>query len=120
MYEDLKALQELRDNGTITEDEFETKKREILERPASSSSEKNKMVAGLLAIFLGGLGIHKFYLGYSKAGVIMICVTILGSFLLFLGPIIMGVIGLIEGIMYLMKSDAEFEQIYVVGQKEWF
>ena len=32
----------------------------------------------------------------------------------------MGVIGLIEGIMYLMKSDAEFEQIYVVGQKEWF
>jgi hypothetical protein len=39
---------------------------------------------------------------------------------LFLGPIVMGIIGLIEGIIYLTKSDEQFRQIYVAGKKEWF
>jgi TM2 domain-containing membrane protein YozV len=90
--------------------------------PANPASQggNNRVAAGILGILLGALGIHKFILGYSKAGVIMLLVTILGSFLLFLGPIVMGIIGLIEGIIYLTKSDEQFRQIYVAGKKEWF
>lgn len=77
------------------------------------------MVAGLLAIFLGGFGIHKFYLGHTKAGVIMLCVSVFGSIVV-VGPLAMGVVGLIEGITYLTRSDEEFNRIYVQGGKEWF
>ncbi|MCL2504028.1 MAG: TM2 domain-containing protein [Coriobacteriia bacterium] len=70
----------------------------------------------MLGILLGSLGIHKFYLGYTKEGVIMACVAVLS--IGFLAPVV-SVIGLIEGIMYLMKSDEEFEQTYVIGQKPW-
>ncbi len=72
---------------------------------------KEKLVAGLLAIFLGWLGIHKFYLGYNKAGIIQLIIS------LFCG--IGGILGLIEGILYLTKSDEEFQKIYVEGKKEW-
>ncbi|HET6350772.1 MAG TPA: TM2 domain-containing protein [Coriobacteriia bacterium] len=93
--------------------------------PSASASpfgggEKNKMVAGILAILLGSLGIHKFYLGYNKEGIILIAVTIVGSFLFGLGPMVASVIGLIEGVMYLTKTDADFEATYVTGQKPWF
>ncbi len=84
------------------------------------SKSKEKLVAGLLAIFLGTLGIHKFYLGYTKAGVIMLLVSIIGAFAVGIGPGIMAVIGLVEGIMYLTKSDDEFDSTYVVGDKQWF
>ncbi len=82
---------------------------------------KNKMTAGLLAIFLGSLGIHKFYLGYTKEAVIMLAVTLAGGIITFgLAASVMAVIAIIEGIMYLTKDDAEFEQIYVQGHKGWF
>ena len=78
---------------------------------------KDKLVAGLLAIFLGTLGIHKFYLGYTKSGVIMLLVSLLTFGV---GASVMAVIALIEGIIYLTKSDAEFYQTYVQNSKEWF
>lgn len=84
--------------------------------PADS---KSKIAAGLLAIFLGTLGIHKFYLGYTQAGIIMLLVSLLGS-LLIIGPLVMGVIALIEGIIYLTKTDEQFYLTYVVGRKPWF
>ncbi len=77
---------------------------------------KDKTTAALLAIFLGGLGIHKFYLGGPKqktAGIIQIVVTIVtcgfGS-----------VLALIEGIIYLTKDEQQFEYEYVQGGKDWF
>lgn len=77
------------------------------------ASDKSKVVAGVLGILLGGLAIHKFYLGYTKEGIIQLVVSIAtcgaGS-----------IIGLIEGIIYLTKSDAEFEATYVTGRKGWF
>lgn len=82
--------------------------------------EKSKVVAGLLAIFLGALGIHKFYLNQSKAGTIMLLVSILGVFLFGLGPVIMGIIGFFEGIIYLAESDQSFEKKYIKNTKEWF
>ena len=84
------------------------------------SRSKEKLVAGLLALFLGTLGIHKFYLGYTKAGVIMLLVSVIGSVLFGAGPAVMAVIALIEAIMYLTKSDDDFDRIYVLGTKEWF
>ena len=81
---------------------------------------KSKVVAALLAIFLGGLGVHKFYLGKTKAGVITLLVTILGAPFFFIGPTVMQVIGVIEGIIYLTKNPEEFRSIYVLGDKEWF
>ena len=79
------------------------------------------MVAGLLGIFLGSLGIHKFYLGYTTEAIIMLAVTIVGGFIsLGLVSGVMGIIGLIEGIIYLTKSDEEFQQMYVYNHKGWF
>lgn len=80
---------------------------------APPREENKKLLAGLLAIFLGGLGIHKFILGYTKEGVIQIIITVvtcgIGS-----------LIGLVEGIIYLTKTDEEFYQTYQVGRKGWF
>ena len=75
-------------------------------------SEK-KVVAGILAILLGGLAIHKFYLGYTKEGIIQIVITVCTCG-------IGGLIGLIEGIIYLTKSDEDFVATYVTGRKGWF
>jgi len=76
-----------------------------------------KIVAGILAIVIGGLGIHKFILGYQKEGMIMLLVSVLSCFTL--GGV-MHVIGIIEGIMYLTKSDEEFVRTYIYGRKGWF
>lgn len=79
-------------------------------RPAVPGAEK-KLVAGILALLLGAWGIHKFYLGYTKEGVIQ----------LLLGFICIGwIIGLIEGVLYLTKSDEEFVATYITGRKGWF
>jgi TM2 domain-containing membrane protein YozV len=76
-----------------------------------------KIPAGLFGILLGCLGIHKFLLGYTRPGLIMLLVTILTCGLAAL-PLYL--IGLIEGIIYLTKTDEEFVRIYVDGRREWF
>lgn len=87
---------------------------------SSVSGEKSKIVAGLLAFFLGGLGIHKFYLGCNGAGIIMLVVFLLGFVLFGLPSIIIAVIAFIEFIVYIIKSDEDFERIYVQNKKCWF
>jgi TM2 domain-containing membrane protein YozV len=79
--------------------------------------DNKKIAAGLCGILVGALGIHKFILGMNGAGLTMLLVTVLT---LGFGGFIMGIIGLIEGIIYLTKSDAEFYQTYVVQKKAWF
>jgi len=67
----------------------------------------NRVTLGIIAILLGSLGIHKFMLGHTVPGIIHIilcCVPL----------------GLIEGIIYLTKSDEDFYQTYVVDKKAWF
>ena len=78
---------------------------------------KSKIIAGLLGIFLGEFGIHKFYLGRTTEGIIMLLVTVLTAGI---AAVVMWAIGLIEGIIYLTKSEDEFHDIYVVGGKRWF
>jgi TM2 domain-containing membrane protein YozV len=74
---------------------------------------EKKIVAGIFGILLGGLGIHKFYLGYTKEGIIQIVVTICTCGM-------GGLIGLIEGIIYLTKSDDDFVKTYITNKKGWF
>jgi len=88
---------------------------------AQSPEAKSKVAAGLLGIFLGSLGIHKFYLGYTSPGVIMLLVSLVGGAITCgVATGVMSIIGLIEGIVYLVKSDADFHRIYVEGRKGWF
>jgi len=94
------------------------------QEPAAPASKpagaEKKIVAGICGILLGWLGIHKFVLGYTMEGVIMLLLGTVGFLLLGLGPMIAGIIGLIEGIMYLTKSDEEFVATYINGKKGWF
>jgi TM2 domain-containing membrane protein YozV len=85
----------------------------------SSNSEVNgkKIAVGICGILIGALGIHKFILGYTTEGLIMLLVTVLTCGI---AGFIMGIIGLIEGITYLTKSDSEFESTYILGKKGWF
>ena len=76
-----------------------------------------KIVAGILAILVGSLGIHKFILGYTTEGVIMLLVSVLSCGIL---AIVMTIIGIIEGVMYLTKSDEEFVRTYIQSKKGWF
>lgn len=66
---------------------------------------KSKMAAGLLGIFLGSLGIHNFYLGYTTKAVIQLLVTLIGGvFTCGIASIAIYVWGLVEGIMILTGS----------------
>lgn len=67
-------------------------------------NEKSQMVAGLLAIFLGTFGAHKFYLGRKVAGII---------YILFCWTLMPGLVGFIEGIIYLCCTKKEFNERYV-------
>lgn len=83
----------------------------------AAPSASNKISAGLCGIFLGSIGIHKFVLGYTKPGLIMLGIAVLSGGLL--APIT-ALIGLIEGIIYLTKTDEDFINTYVINKKEWF
>lgn len=91
---------------------------------STTAGSKNKVAAGLLAILLGGWGVHKFYLGFTGPGLVFLLVNTVGFaitwIMLFIPNIALGVIALVEGILYLTKSDEEFEQMYVVQKKQWF
>ena len=72
-----------------------------------------KATAGICGILIGGLGVHRFILGDSTGGIIRIVITVVtcggGS-----------LIGFIEGIIYLTKSNDDFYQQYGVEKKGWF
>ena len=86
-----------------------------------SSGDNKKIIAGVLAIVLGALGVHKFILGYNKEGIIMLVITlVLGVLTCGIAASALGIVGLIEGIIYLTKSDEEFYRTYQIGKKPWF
>ncbi len=91
----------------------------------NASGENKKILAGILAIVLGGFGVHKFILGYNQEGIILLAITLVGwitaCFIIgYLFLMATWVIGVIEGIIYLTKSDEEFYNTYQVGKKPWF
>lgn len=71
---------------------------------SGGSGSKDRVTAGILALLLGGIGAHKFYLGETGLGILYLC---------FSWTLIPALIGFIEGILYLTKSDEEFQRAYV-------
>ena len=86
-----------------------------------------KIAAGICGILLGGFGVHKFILGYQNEGFILLGVTLAAWVITFItcgigAPLVMvpGIIGIVEGIIYLTKSDEDFSSTYITGKKPWF
>jgi TM2 domain-containing membrane protein YozV len=73
-------------------------------RQPYDDSEIDRVTAGVFALLLGSFGVHKFYMGDVRLGVLYLC---------FFWTAIPGLVGFIEGILYLTKSDAEFQRQYV-------
>jgi len=84
------------------------------------AGDNKKILAGIIGILFGWIGIHKFILGYNKEGVILLVLGLLGFLTCGITSGISGVIGLVEGIIYLTKSDEDFYNTYQVGTKPWF
>ena len=85
-----------------------------------SLGEKNKWVAALLAFIVGGLGIHKFYLGKNRAGFIMLFVFLAGIILAAIPTIIVSIVAFVECVIYVVKSEQQFYDDYVVSDRAWF
>ena len=116
----MRIVQKITDGGTATpgaDEQYCSSCGEVIKKEAemcpecgvrqkqpSSSSGKDRTTAGILAILLGGLGAHHFYLGNTLRGLL---------YILFVWTFIPAIVGLIEGILYLTKSDEEFQQKYV-------
>jgi ribosomal protein L7/L12 len=94
----------------------EAKAVSIVERPAAPAARRTsnatRVPTALCGIFLGWAGVHKFMLGYTKQGVIQLFLGICVPFAFLLS--------VVEGIIYLTKSNEEFRRIYVEGEKRWF
>ncbi|MES2746892.1 MAG: TM2 domain-containing protein [Bacteroidota bacterium] len=83
-------------------------------KPQPPRQENKKVVSGILAILLGPFGIHKFVLGYTTEGIITLVISVVTC------GIATSLLGIIEGIIYLTKTDEEFYQTYQANKKGWF
>lgn len=82
-------------------------------RPQPPRQDNKKVLAGIMGILFGGLGIHKFVLGYTSEGIIQLVASVITCG-------IFSIVGLIEGIIYLTKSDEEFYETYQANKRGWF
>jgi TM2 domain-containing membrane protein YozV len=82
---------------------------------------EKKLAAGICGILVGSFGIHKFILGYQTEGIIMLTAWLLGLFLTCgVVSLVINVIAIVEGVIYLTKSDEEFVQTYILNKRPWF
>ena len=86
---------------------------QIPNQPMQQPVQSMRIAAGVCGIVIGGLGVHRFIIGDTTGGLICIGITVVTCGF---GQII----GLIEGIIYLTKTDEQFIQEYQVGKKAWF
>lgn len=115
----------MRENDDLDAEEDDDRRPAPRNRRIARFASK-KIAAGVCGILLGGLGVHKFILGFVTPGILMLMMTMLtavaGLFCLFpwFVTFAIGVIGLIEGIIYLTKSDEDFYHDYAIKKREWF
>jgi TM2 domain-containing membrane protein YozV len=84
---------------------------EMTEIPPGAPQRTTVALVAIISSFFGGWGIHKFMLNMTTPGIITAVLSCCG---------VGSIICLIEGIIYLTKTDQEFYQVYVVEKKEWF
>ena len=82
-----------------------------------ASVSRSRVTASLFAILLGWIGLHKFYLGHTGKGIILI---LAGVFTFGAGLLITVPLTIIEGLIYLSKSDEDFNRIYGQESRGWF
>lgn len=104
---------------------MQNSRHEAWNRPPQKPVESKRVIVGILALFFGALGVHKFVLGYEKEGALLLVLTGIGiaTACILVGiPILCAttVVSLVEGIIYLTKTDEEFYQDYQVNKKAWF
>ena len=131
-YNELEKLNELKEKGIISEEEFQAQKEKLLnnqntqetvaqepiqgqvvsstvETTTSASApvgNKSKLAAALFAFFLGTFGVHNFYLGYTGKAVAQLLITLLSCFIL--SPV-SSIWAIVEGVLILtgeINSDA--------------
>jgi TM2 domain-containing membrane protein YozV len=84
-------------------------------------AENKRIAAGICGILLGFLGVHKFVLGYTNEGLIMLLVSLVGGVITCgLATSVICIIGLAEGIIYLTKTNEQFAEMYIYNQHPWF
>ncbi|MBD2388081.1 TM2 domain-containing protein [Cylindrospermum sp. FACHB-282] len=85
------------------------------------SHATKQLLAGYCGIIFGGFGVHKFILGYTSEGFIMLSISIVGgTFTYGVSLLVMQLVGLIEGMIYLNKNHEEFVDTYFVNKQGWF
>lgn len=84
----------------LTEAESKQAFKDALAAKKEAAKQNQKTLAGVFAILFGGWGVHKFYLGFTKLGLL---------YLLFGWTMVPGILGLIDGITYLTSTDEQFE-----------
>jgi TM2 domain-containing membrane protein YozV/F0F1-type ATP synthase membrane subunit b/b' len=120
-----KIKEEVKEDMDEFKEEAKKTAEEFSEGLKTAGGDNKKILAGILAIFLGWAGVHKFILGYQKEGIILLVVSVIGFVLSCIGIGVFmvwatGVIGLVEGIIYLTKTDEDFYNTYQVGRRPWF
>ena len=120
-----KIKEEVKEDMDEFKEEAKKTAEEFSEGLKTAGGDNKKILAGILAILLGWAGVHKFILGYQKEGIILLVVSVIGFVLSCIGIGVFmvwatGVIGLVEGIIYLTKTDEDFYNTYQVGRRPWF
>ncbi len=109
------------DEGPVSKTHAHLKWRDMERQAAKSKADAaRKRPAGVCAILFGGLGAHKFVLGYPLAGALMLLSTLLAAgFAPYLVALPVA-IGIVEGVLYLRMSDADFIGTHVNSRRAWF
>lgn len=90
-----------------------------LPEPEANTVESKRILVAAFAFMTGAFGVHKFILGQTREGFIRLGITVLLVWTIF-APVAMMVIGMVEGVIYFTKTDAEFVGTYQQGHKNWF
>jgi len=92
-----------------------------LSDPSWDDIKSKRLSSGLLGIFLGCFGAHKFVLGYTGEGFIYLSISILGGIITCgIATAIAYTLAMIESIMYLTKTPEEFKRLYIDKKTAWF
>ncbi|WPR72120.1 TM2 domain-containing protein [Flavobacterium sp. NG2] len=93
---------------------MEHSKHEYWNQQQSVQEDNKRLAAGILAILLAPFGVHKFLLGYNKEGILWLIISAVTF------GTLTGFLGIIEGVIYLTKSDKEFYNTYQLHKRKWF